>query len=247
MARRGGDKLFKKAKEKKAYARKKPNKELVKSIIIACEDSVSSPTYFQMIIDKLIDSKKITPNSIIIVPHDGHTDPMGVLNNLKQYKKNGLTYKDFEYKWIVIDRDNQRVNSGGHTAQNFNNAIKNAESKRKDIHVDVAYSNDSFELWYLLHFSYRHTAIMRDEIIQKVIEKLKRIEPHKFSRLTKENIKQKNYTKQIFDTLLQYQTDAINNAENLLSSYAEEHNPETDNPSTTVHKLVILLNMFNKT
>ena len=161
MARRGGDKLFKKAKEKKDYARQKPNKELVKSIIIACEDSVSSPIYFQMIIDKLIDSKKITPNSIIIVPHDGHTDPMGVLNNLKQYKKSGLTYKDFEHKWIVIDRDRHRTNGGGHTAENFNNAIRSAE--------------------------------------------------------------------------------------NLLRSYKEEHNPETDNPSTTVHKLVILLNMLNKT
>jgi len=246
MARRGGDKLFNKAKEKKDYARKKPKKELVKSIIIACEDSVSSHTYFQMIIDKLIDSKKITPNSIIIVPHDGHTDPMGVLNNLKRYKKNGLTYKDYEHKWIVIDRDKQRVNSGGHTAENFNNAIKNAKSKRKDLHIDVAYSNDSFELWYLLHFSYRNTAIMRDEIIQKVIEELKRIEAHKFSRLTKDNIKQKNYTKLIFDTLLHYQEDAIRNAEKLLRSYAEEHNPETDNPSTTVHKLVILLNLFNK-
>jgi hypothetical protein len=245
MARRGGDKLFKKAKEKRDFARQKPNRELVKSIIIACEDSVSSPAYFQMIIDKLIDNKKITPNSIIIVPHDGHTDPTGVLNNLKQYNENGLTYKDFEHRWIVFDRDKQRVNSGGHTAENFNNAVINAKSKRKDLHIDVAYSNDSFELWYLLHFSYRNTAIMRDEIIQKVIEKLKEIEPHKFSRLTRDNIKQKNYTKQIFNTLQQYQSNAIRNAETLLHSYGEEHNPKTDNPSTTVHKLVILLNSLN--
>jgi hypothetical protein len=239
--RRGGDKLFKKAKEKRDFARQKANRELVKSIIIACEDSVSSPAYFQMIIDKLIADKKITPNSVVIVPHDGHTNPTGVLNNLKQYNKNGLTYKEYEHKWIIIDRDKE-YRGGGHTKEDFNDALSKAKNRRKDLHIDVAYSNDSFELWYLLHFDYRDTPIMRDEIIEKVIERLKEIEPHKFSRLTQENIKQKNYTKHIFDTLLQYQSNAIDNATNLLASYGQSHNPENDNPSTTVHELVILLN-----
>jgi len=234
--RRGGDKLFKKEKEKRDFTRKKANKELVKSVIIACEDSVSSPTYFQMIIDKLIEEKKVTPNSIVIVPHDGHTNPTGVLNNLKKYKRNGLSYKDYEYKWIVIDRD-----SGGHTKEDFKNALNNAKNRRKDLHIDVAYSNDSFELWYLLHFDYRDTAIMRDEIIEKVIENLKKLEPYKFARLNKDNIKERKYTKHIFETLLPYQTDATQNAEKLLISYGNDHKPEDNNPSTTVHKLVLLL------
>jgi len=143
--RRGGDKLFKKAK--KDFKREKANKESVKSIIIACEDSVSAPTYLQKIIDKLLGTKSITPNSVIIVPHDGSTNPTNILKNLKKYQ-------------------------------------------------DVAYSNDSFELWYLLHFYYRDTSIMRDKIIDEVIKKLKDLEPHKFARLTKENFKGESYTKQ---------------------------------------------------
>jgi len=238
--RRGGDKLFKKEKEKRDFARKKANKELVKSVIIACEDSVSSPTYFQMIIDKLIEEKKVTPNSIVIVPHDGHTHPTGVLNNLKKYNTNGLSYKDYEYKWIVIDRDSE-YRGGGHTKEDFKNTLNNAKNKRKDLHIDVAYSNDSFELWYLLHFDYRDTAIMRDEIIKKVIENLKELEPYKFARLNEDNIKEKNYTKYIFETLLPYQTNAVQNAKKLLVSYGNDHKPEDDNPSTTVHKLVLLL------
>ena len=90
--RRGGDKLFQKEKEKRDFRRKSADKELVKSIIIACEDSVSSPTYFQIIIDKLINEKKITQNSVVIVPHDGYTNPTGVLNNLKRYNENGVSY-----------------------------------------------------------------------------------------------------------------------------------------------------------
>jgi len=238
--RRGGDKLFKIKREKRDFARKKANRELVKSIIIACEDSVSSPTYFQMIIDKLIEERKITPNSIVIIPHDGHTNPTGVLNNLKDYKKDGLSYKDYEYRWIVIDRDSE-YRGGGHTKEDFKNALNNAKKGRKDLRINVAYSNDSFELWYLLHFDYRDTAIMRDDIIKKVIKKLKELEPYKFEKLTKENIKEKNYTQYIFETLLPYQTDAVKNAKKLLASYGDDHKPEDDNPSTTVYELVLLL------
>ncbi|QDF28637.1 RloB family protein [Halarcobacter anaerophilus] len=250
--RRGGDKLHNKKKEleKKDFQRKTNDKATVPDVIIACEDSVSSPTYFQKIIDKLIEDKRITQDSFIIVSHSGKTHPTGVLEDLKNYSdENNKKYTDFEHKWIVIDRDMERVNGGGHTAEDFNNAIKNAKSKRKDLNIEVAYSNDSFELWYLLHFDYRSTAILRDEIIKKVIEKLKKVEPHKFSKLNKDNIKEKNYTQMIFDTLLDKQEIAINNAKNLLSFHGSSHNPEQDNPATKVHILVETLNnlgMSNK-
>jgi len=172
------------------------------------------------------------------VLHDGSTHPTGVLKNLKNYKNEyGKTYKDFEHKWIVIDRDIERVNGGGHTAEDFNNAIENVKSKRSNLSVDVAYANDSFELWYLLHFEYRNTAILRDEIIKVVIERLKQLDTHKFSRLNKDNIKEANYTKMIYEALLLMQGNAVSNAIRLIKSYGEEHNPERDNPSTTIHNL----------
>ena len=245
MARRGGDKLFQKSKEKekKDFKRAINDMNTINDMIIACEDSVSSPTYFRMIIDRLIKDKKITQDSIVIVPHDGSTHPTGVLDNLKNYKnKYGKIYKDFDHKWIVIDRDAEKVNGGGHKAEDFNNAITNAKNRRGDLNIEVAYSNDSFELWYLLHFEYRTTGIIRDDIIVQVIKKLKEIEPHKFTNLNKENIKKDNYTKLIFETLLDRQSIAVANATRLLKSYGKNHNPQSDNPSTRVHQLVILLN-----
>ena len=165
------------------------------------------------------------------------------LKNLKRYKNSyGKTYKDFDHKWIVIDRDIEKVNGGGHTAEDFNNAITNATNRRGDLNIEVAYANDSFELWYLLHFEYRTTTIIRDEIVVQVIKKLKEREPHKFINLNRDNIKKDNYTKLIFETLLPLQSKAIENAKKLLESYGNNHNPEKDNPSTIVHKLIILLN-----
>ena len=247
MARRGGDKLFKKAKEKRDFMRTINNRYKRGNIIIACEDSVSSPAYFKIMIDQLIKEKKITPDSIVIVAHDGATHPTGVLDNLKNYKdESGRKYSDFDYKWIVIDRDIEKVNGAGHTTEDFNNALKNTKHRINKFHIDIAYANDSFELWYLLHFEYRNTAILRDEIILQVIKRLKEIDRHKFAKSTKDNIKQENYTKLIFETLKPLQNVAVQNAKKLLASHGEGHNPESDNPSTTIHSLVILLNsLFN--
>jgi hypothetical protein len=167
---------------------------------------------------------------------------MGVLNDLKRYKKDSKSYKDFDHKWIVIDRDSPRVNGGGHSKEDFNNALKNAKSKKSNFNIEVAYANDSFELWYLLHFEYRNSAISRDEILTQVIKRLKEHDTYKFSKLSKDNIKQENYTKMIFETLKPLQGDAIKNAKKLLDSYGDEHNPERDNPSTRVHLLVEVLN-----
>ena len=246
--RRGGDKIHNRKKELKRddFKRELNNKITIPDIIIACEDSISSPAYFKMLVSRLIKEKIITQDSFVIAKHN-HTNPNGVLADLKSHKdSNGKTYKDFDHKWIVIDRDCERVNGGGHTAEDFNNALQNAKKKRSDLHVNVAYANDAFELWYLLHFEYRNTAISRGELIERVIAKLKQLDSHKFSRLTKDNIKQENYAKLIYEALLPMQERAILNAERLLLSYGEEHNPECDNPSTTIHKLVNILNSLDK-
>jgi len=244
MARRGGDKLFQRDKEQKreALKRHKENREKVPDIIMACEDSVSAPTYFKMIVQSLLDNKLITPDSFVIATPN-HTNPSGVLKDLKNHQTaSGKTYKDFMHKWIVIDRDIQRVNGGGHSKEDFNLALFQAEKDK----IEVAYSNDAFELWYLLHLDYIETALLRDEINKRLIKKLKKKNPHKFAQLHNDNIKQANFTKHIFDELKPLQETAIKNAQRLLESYGIDYNPENNNPSTTVHKLVEILNNLNE-
>ena len=59
--RRGGDKIFQrnKEKEKSDFKRATNNRMKRKDIIIACEDSVSSPTYFKMMSHLQIQHHKV--------------------------------------------------------------------------------------------------------------------------------------------------------------------------------------------
>ena len=213
MSRRQGAEGFeskkKAAKQLKLDEKRKVNIKTVRqSIILACEGTKTECLYFQDIFKELQIRHKITSDSLVIAKHS-HTDPEGVLDDLLNHPN----YQGFTYKWIVIDRDIERTNGGGHTVDNFNTALSRARGKK----IKVAYSNPCFEIWYLLHLEYRNTAIDRDELVNK---------------LEFEQGYQKNT---LFE---QGSVDfAIANAKRLLASYPH-HNPERDNPSTTVHKLL---------
>ncbi|NEW61317.1 RloB domain-containing protein [Sulfurovum sp. bin170] len=240
------------------FKRDTNNRRTIPDIIISCEDEASSPTYLRQIVSLLIKTKIITQDSFVIAQHK-HTNPFGVLTDLKKYEdENKKKYSNFEHKWIVIDRDveiikkkaktekKQGYKKNGHTKEDFEKAFNNAKSKIKKYHIEVAYINDSFELWYLLHFNYRDTAIIRDEIPKVVIENLKKRNFNKFKNLTEKTMKSEENTKKIYNELESLQKNAIRNAETLLASYGNTHNPEKDNPSTNFHVLVKLLNSLGK-
>lgn len=65
----------------------------------------------------------------------------------------------FEHVWIVFDKDDIPLDK-------FDNAIKSAEQ----LGWHVAWSNDSFELWYLLHFEFLNAAIDREEYKVKLTQ-----------------------------------------------------------------------------
>lgn len=246
MARRSGDKIHNRNKElkKSDFKRILNDKKTVDDMIIACEDSVSSPKYFRMLIKELIKKKRITQDSLVIAKHK-HTNPKGVLQDLKDHDKNRKKYYDFEHKWIVIDRDKARVNGGGHSKEDFNVALEMAKSTKSHLNIEVAYTNDAFELWYLLHFEYRNTALSRDEILVELIKKLKQEDKQFFTTVTNKNIKNEIYTSKIFDFLEKRQETALKNAKKLLASYGKDHKPESDNPATTIHLLIEVINQLN--
>ena len=183
-----------------------------KRFFIVCEGEKTEPNYF----------KKFSVDVDIQLSKGEGKDTKSLVEKAIKLK-NGLKSDERNRVWCVFDRDKNDQNP--HDAQNFNAAITLAQTNG----IKVAYSNDAFELWYLLHFHYYNTAISRQDYQNRLTKLL----GHKY---------EKN-SKTIYEELKDKQQDAIKHAKRLLQEY-EPPNPETDNPSTTVHLLVEELNRF---
>ena len=182
--------------------------------LIVCEGEKTEPNYFRSF---PVDKKVIK----LDIKGEGR-NPKSLVEKAIELK-NGSESDETDQFWCVFDRDENPNNPND--SQNFNSAITLARNNG----IDVAYSNDAFELWYLLHFHFYNTGISRQDY-QNMLTKLL---GHKY----------KKNSEMIYEELKDKQQDAIKHAKRLLQEY-DRPNPESDNPSTTVHLLVEELNSF---
>jgi len=190
-----------------------PRKENLRSMLprflIVCEGKQTEPNYF----------------SRFRYFYRVHVDPRGIGKRaltvvdeaLRLRKLEGYTRKDDEV-WCVFDHDDL-------PSEYFNRAVRLAEEKG----LHVAYSNEAFELWFLLHFAYLDTGITRGEYCAKLN-----------GLLGCEYLKN---DPDIFDQLFDKMPDAIERAGKLLCQHGDTP-PADANPSTTVHLLVEALRRY---
>lgn len=226
MARRKNDALRRNREQVQAHSKRKEDAVAQRAlVIIACEGEKTERLYFESWFQRLINKRMVSARSCVIAPH-GHTNPTGVLLDLQGYFHDGLRYADFEHRWIVIDRDEERPGGGGHSLQDFNAALQ--KSRQNSPKVSVAWSNPSFELWYLLHFRYQNTGTDRDLILTQLSTALGK--PYRKS------------DPGMFDVLIDKLPTALRHAQ-LLYTDAKTRSLTADqsNPGTTVFQLVSLL------
>ncbi|MEM1170446.1 MAG: RloB family protein [Cyanobacteria bacterium P01_H01_bin.35] len=180
-------------------------REIKERFLIVCEGKKTEPNYFKSF---------PVPKDVIDVKGLGKA-PNQVVEAAIEFRDNE---GDYDQVWCVFDRDEWKE-------KKFNQAIKDAEYNQ----IKVAYSNQAFELWYLLHFDYRDTPISRTEYKKLLTKRM--------------NKKYEKNNHEMYEILAEKQPQAIQNAENLLKQY-NPPNPVNDNPSTTVHLLVKQLNRF---
>lgn len=186
--------------------RKVDTKEVKQRFLIVCEGEKTEPNYFR--------SFRVPKDVAEVSVRGLGENPSKLVTSAKELEEQD----DYDQVWCVFDRDSW-------TIEDFNNALKNANNHG----FKVAYSNEAFELWYILHFEFLNTAITRRDYIQKLSSLL--------------GIRYKKNSETIYEELLDKQRIAIRNAANLLRQY-EPPVPANDNPATTVHLLVQELNRF---
>lgn len=139
-----------------------------------------------------------------------------VKKTLAERERRAKQGETFHETWIVLDRDKDAVN-------NFNELQYQAALKlANENDIEVAFSDDSFELWYLLHYQDVTTPLPRKELI-KLLEK------HRGKKY------EKGAKGDLYGEILHLRADAIRRA-TLLLRRADSQSPA--NPCTRIHILI---------
>lgn len=190
--------------------RTKSTKEQNPTILIVCEGSRTEPNYFN--------SFDVYGINVVTDGPGKNTDTLveHAIDLMKKARKEG---DPFDQVWCVFDRDS-------FPRTNFDRGLRLAQENN----IYLAYSNEAFEIWYLLHFDKIDSALSRHQYEDKLSARIGR--------------KYRKNDPDIYHLLLNKgsQDLAIRRANDLLSNYGQSHDPYRDNPCTTVFKLVLFLN-----
>uniref|UniRef100_UPI0025CFCFCE RloB family protein n=1 Tax=Sulfurimonas sp. TaxID=2022749 RepID=UPI0025CFCFCE len=192
----------------------KKTKSISKRVLIACEDTKSSRFYFTKMIKDYGLRGKVT-----FAKHIG-TNPMKVLGAIKVHL---LKDSNFDEKWIVIDKDS-------YSKSEFNGTIASA----KALNINVAYANEAYELWILLHFEEQTAYINRLQLNKKLTTMIDYEKNNEF----------------IYEIVKSKQSEAIKRSKNLIKHFTDINgcpDPFNDNPSNTIYKLVESLEKLKAT
>lgn len=200
---------------KKKFSRdhKTAKKDQIPIILIVCEGEKTEPNYF----------KKFEVSTVKIETMGTGVNTINLVERAVQELNTGK----YEQVWCVFDKDDFPSN-------NFNRAVQIAENNN----IGVAYSNESFELWYVLHFEYLSSNTGRRNYLQKLnnhfLTRKSQGFPHSYEK------KNEN----IYYYLKPYQAQALKYAEKLAQSYEKTDTPADRSPVTYVYKLVKELNKW---
>jgi len=173
------------------------------SILIVCEGKETEPLYFNAFHISGVAVKGVGKNTLSLVKEAIKLREQG----------------EYDQVWVVFDKED-------YSADQVNDAIHLAEQNN----FQVAFSNQKFEIWYLLHFHYFNTSMDRKEYDSKLSECL--------------GFEYFKNRQGLYKQLLNRQSKAIERAKQLMEKY-DPPNPCQDDPSTTVFRLVEELNRFS--
>lgn len=187
-------------------------REIKQSFLIVCEGEKTEPDYFRAF--------RMTTATVKAVGQAMNT--MTLVSKAISIREADEQKKiKYDQCWVVFDKDD-------FPAKDFNQAILFAEKNA----FQVAYSNQAFEYWFLLHYNLYTGALHR----KRYAEMLTRLTGVPYA-------KSEGSGAVMYNLLKSRQPQAIVNAERVLTEIANG-NPAMEESSTTVHRLVKELNKF---
>lgn len=193
-----------------------------KYFLIVCEGEKTEPNYFESLKQDL--PKGVLTSCRIDIEGTGR-NTISLVQESEKIKERleSETSLVIDKIWVVFDRDSFEPN-------NFNDAINYCKLSKPEI--GCAWTNEAFELWYLLHFHYYNTPINRKRY-QKLIEG--NLQPK-----IGQGYKYKKNSTEMYGILKENGNIelAIKFATKLERNFKGQHNYSNQNPCTKVHHLV---------
>lgn len=190
-------------------------------VLIVCEGAKTEPLYFEAFKADL--PKGVLQNTTLEVEGEGR-NTLSLIEEVIEIRKRRekAMGRPYDQVWAVFDRDS-------FPAQSFNNAIFKARDTNPGIRC--AWSNEAFELWYLLHFEFFQDAASRSQYQARLEQAISRRLGHRFTYLKND--------RGMYGLLKEHgsRSQAIAWAAALEKRHAGE-NFAHHNPCTTVYKLV---------
>lgn len=192
--------------------RRQGTRNVKQSFLIVCEGLRTEPDYFNAF--------RMTAATVKAVGQAMNTT--GLVNkaiglrDAEQQKK-----RTYDQCWVVFDKDD-------FPAKDFNQAIALAHKNG----FRVAYSNQAFEYWFLLHFNLYKGPLHRN----RYADMLSQLIGARYS-------KTESFGAVMYNRLLHLQPQGIKNAEAVLAEISHG-NPASEESSTTVHLLIKELNKY---
>ena len=197
------------------FNRPSPNSRRLKTVVWVFTEGQTEKYYLSKL--PKVESIKCT---IKHVARSGLALVVAVINRID---KGLVPYQPGDKIWVVIDRDKQQQNPKNNRQQ-----FKTALEKANGAAIEVAYSNDSFELWLLLHYQ----DVSREMTAKQLTKRLKDFIPE--YKKADSDIYQKIERSDTSD-----QAAAGKRAQALIKKHNREGTEPADaNPSTRLHQLI---------
>jgi hypothetical protein len=222
----------------RSLARPYGNRPPRRYFLIVCEGEETEPNYFNAIAAQL---PKDMVNRITVKGVGKNTLHLIDAANEEIARRRAAGLPDYYYVWLVFDRDE-------FPADHFNRTIDGVESinkqnislptkARRCEHWKCAWSNEAFELWYVLHFREQLGGAVARAQYQKMLEEDIRANTDEKGFAYRKN------DPQMFARLKNYMPEAIRRAARALEGQLQSNGTSWAdmNPATRVHELVGLL------
>lgn len=198
--------------------------------LVVCEDQATEPAYFRQFQEEF---EKIAKEAMFFKAVGTGKDPLGVVQQaiIETDILKTTHHKEIDFVWVVFDRDDAHLNAT--KTLRFQNAFQIAQQHK----IEIAYSNEVFELWLLLHLKQINpgTPISRQNIYAELEQAIQQ-QGSKY-----QNFQYRHGDASIVKIIAEIGDEkaAIKKAQHLLNYHQQKGiNPIDADPSTKVHELV---------